>query len=230
MIGIIGKIGNIGSVGIIGKYVGKIGNIGISGILDMYDSPRQSSFCTNPATGISQIIVRYIGHLSEWYIFHHYQATKCLYLLQSQGALASLKPEMICGILRTQDGNKHHVYQCETHPTNWYFFWSTSLTPQNPGLPVPDDTTWRRSLPLWALSWIISISDGIHSEKSDRREKSIKCVLLAATQSWSRHIYCRVPEGQGLHQTARPPGRNKTRSVNPLVCNTHKALRTDRLF
>ncbi len=30
-------------------------------------------------------------------------------------------------------------------------------------------------------------------------------------------IYCRVPEGWGLHKTARPPGRNETRSVNPLV-------------
>ncbi len=35
-------------------------------------------------------------------------------------------------------------------------------------------------------------------------------------------IYCRVPEGQGLHQTARPPGRDETRSVN-----THKAFMTD---
>ncbi len=29
--------------------------------------------------------------------------------------------------------------------------------------------------------------------------------------------YCRVPEGRGLHQTARPPSRDETRSVNPLV-------------
>ncbi len=31
-------------------------------------------------------------------------------------------------------------------------------------------------------------------------------------------MYCRVPEGRGLHQTARPPSRNETCSVNPLVC------------
>ena len=30
-------------------------------------------------------------------------------------------------------------------------------------------------------------------------------------------IYCRVPEGRDLHKTARPPGRDETRSVNPLV-------------
>ena len=30
-------------------------------------------------------------------------------------------------------------------------------------------------------------------------------------------LYCRMPGGQGLHKTARPPGRDKTRSVNPLV-------------
>ncbi len=28
---------------------------------------------------------------------------------------------------------------------------------------------------------------------------------------------CCVPEGRGLHQTARPPSRDETRSVNPLV-------------
>ncbi len=31
------------------------------------------------------------------------------------------------------------------------------------------------------------------------------------------HSYCRVPEGQGLHKTARPPGHDETRFVNPLV-------------
>ncbi len=30
-------------------------------------------------------------------------------------------------------------------------------------------------------------------------------------------IYCRVPEGQGLQQSASPLSRNETRSVNPLV-------------
>ena len=30
-------------------------------------------------------------------------------------------------------------------------------------------------------------------------------------------IYCRVPEGRGLQKTARPPGSDETRSVNPLV-------------
>ncbi len=29
--------------------------------------------------------------------------------------------------------------------------------------------------------------------------------------------YCCVPEGRDLHQTARPPGCDETRSVNPLV-------------
>ncbi len=29
--------------------------------------------------------------------------------------------------------------------------------------------------------------------------------------------YCRVPEGRGLHQSARPLSRDETRSVNPLV-------------
>ena len=28
---------------------------------------------------------------------------------------------------------------------------------------------------------------------------------------------CRVPEGQGLHKATRPPGRDDTRSLNPLV-------------
>ncbi len=31
-------------------------------------------------------------------------------------------------------------------------------------------------------------------------------------------IYCHVPEGRGRHKAARPPGRDETRSVNPLVC------------
>ncbi len=33
----------------------------------------------------------------------------------------------------------------------------------------------------------------------------------------SKTIYCRVAEGQGLQKTDRPPGRDETRSVNPLV-------------
>ncbi len=30
-------------------------------------------------------------------------------------------------------------------------------------------------------------------------------------------IYYHLPEGQGLHKAAKPPGRDETRSVNPLV-------------
>ena len=28
------------------------------------------------------------------------------------------------------------------------------------------------------------------------------------------YIYCRVPEGWGLHKTTRPPGRDETQSIN----------------
>ncbi len=30
-------------------------------------------------------------------------------------------------------------------------------------------------------------------------------------------IYCGMPEGRGLHQTAIPPSSDETRSINPLV-------------
>ncbi len=31
------------------------------------------------------------------------------------------------------------------------------------------------------------------------------------------YIYCRVPEGRGLHQSARPLSRDETQAENPLV-------------
>ncbi len=42
-------------------------------------------------------------------------------------------------------------------------------------------------------------------------------VSLAGWNSYARPLYCRVPEGRGLQQTASPPSRDETRSVNPLV-------------
>ncbi len=39
--------------------------------------------------------------------------------------------------------------------------------------------------------------------------------LPHSTQKMGLHNYCRVPEGPGLQKTARPPGRDETRSVNP---------------
>ena len=42
--------------------------------------------------------------------------------------------------------------------------------------------------------------------------------------------YCRVPEGRGLHQTAKPLSRDETWSVNPLVHEGSKALSIDILL
>ena len=39
--------------------------------------------------------------------------------------------------------------------------------------------------------------------------------MLFYCMAYLKLIYCHVPEGRGLHKTARPPGRDQTRSVNP---------------
>ncbi len=39
--------------------------------------------------------------------------------------------------------------------------------------------------------------------------------------------YCRVPEGRGLHKTARPPGHDETWYINPLVCTQVDYVLTD---
>ncbi len=49
-------------------------------------------------------------------------------------------------------------------------------------------------------------------EREKEHGETVQCPTPQGT-----YMSCRMPEMRGLHQTARPPSRDETRSVNPLV-------------
>ena len=53
-------------------------------------------------------------------------------------------------------------------------------------------------------------------QQFSRRRFSLETLRTSGSLAHDNIIYCRVPEGRGLHQSARPLSRDETRSENPL--------------
>ncbi len=52
-------------------------------------------------------------------------------------------------------------------------------------------------------------------QQFSRRRFSLETLRTSGSLAHDNIIYCRVPEGRGLHQSARPLSRDETRSENP---------------
>ncbi len=77
----------------------------------------------------------------------------------------------------------------------------------------------KKNLSKMLLSSMVSdysLSTNTHNTEMHEAHFEVTCISFTRLQC-AECKYCRVPEGWGLHKTARPPSRDYTRSVNPLV-------------
>ena len=75
-----------------------------------------------------------------------------------------------------------------------------------------------------------NFNDTVAKECVHIKKNNQNLVCLLFLESNVENAYCRMPEGWGLQQTASPPSREETRSVNPLVRAYRMVLQGGKLM